>query len=162
MKRAWPLTPLLLLAASVLIAGAGNFLYVRPILTPAAFPDPPISSGTPATAIGPAAPAVVLPPADSVGSVGRLLAGSPFSPARAAFNRHAPLQPAPAEPQYNPVFVGLLGTGETARAMVNWNAGEPAQVHAIGDQTPWGTLISASSTEIVIEGAEGERTLKLF
>ena len=162
MKRAWPLTPLLLLAASVLIAGAGNFLYIRPILTPAILPDPAANAGEPDTAIDPSALAVLLSPADSNGSVGRLLAKSPFSPSRASFDRHAPLQPAPAEPQYNPVFVGLLGFGETARAMVIWNPGEPAQVHTIGDHTPWGTLMSASSAEIAFDAPEGQRKLNLF
>lgn len=162
MNRAWPLAPLVLLAVSVLIAGAGNFLYVRPVIVPAALPDPAGDPSEPDNTPDTAAPVIVVRGGNSGGTVVSLLARSPFSPARAAFSRYAPLQAAPQEPQYNPEFVGLLGKGATVRAMVTWNPGETAQVHAIGDPTPWGKLVSASSSELVFEGPEGEKSLKLF
>ncbi|ABI75947.1 hypothetical protein HNE_2523 [Hyphomonas neptunium ATCC 15444] len=162
MNRAWPLTPLLLIAISVLIAGAGNLMYVRPVIAPAALPVVSSNSSQPHQPADETPLLIIVPRGDSGESMRNVLARSPFSPARAAFSRYAPSEPVPAEPQYNPEFVGLLGKGDTVRAMITWNPGEPAQVHAIGDPTPWGELVSASSNELLFEGPAGEKLLKLF
>ena len=162
MTRPWPLTPLLLLILSAGIAGAGIWMYFRPVIAPAALPDPAsIATGQDALATE-TEPVAVISRGDSTGSVRALLARSPFSPTRAAFSRAAPSRPAPVVLQYNPEYVGLLGKGEKVRAMVTWNPGETAKVHAIGEETPWGKLISASSSELVFEGKDGAKTLKLF
>lgn len=162
MTRAWPLTPLLLLILSAVITGTGIWMYFRPIVSLTVLPDRSGISAMPAALSEEPEPVAILPRGESAQLARDILARSPFSPKRAAFSRAAPARPAPAAPQYRPEFVGLLGKGEKVRAMVTWNPGETAKVHAIGDDTPWGKLISATSSELVFEGKDGAKTLKLF
>ena|GEM_PF-3399886 len=162
MTRAWPLTPLLLLILSTVITGAGIYMFFRPVISLAALPDRSGIAAIPAAPSEEPEPFAIAPRDESVQSARDILARSPFSPTRAAFSRAAPVRPAPAAPQYRPEFVGLLGKGRKVRAMVTWNPGETAKVHAIGDDTPWGKLISATSSELVFESEDGSRTLKLF
>tara|TARA_R110001599_G_scaffold248174_1_gene448216 strand:+ start:269 stop:757 length:489 start_codon:yes stop_codon:yes gene_type:complete len=162
MTRAWPLTPLLLLILSTVITGAGIWMYFRPVVSLTTLPDRSGTSAMPVALSEEPEPVAILPRGDSALSARDILARSPFSPTRAAFSRAAPARPAPTAPQYRPEFVGLLGKGEKVRAMVTWNPGETAKVHAIGDETPWGILASATSSELVFQGKDGEKTLKLF
>ena len=162
MTRAWPLTPLLLLILSTVITGAGIYMFFRPVVSLTTLPDRSGIAAMPAALSEEPEPVAILPRGESAQLARDILARSPFSPTRAAFSRAAPVRPAPAAPQYRPEFVGLLGKGEKVRAMVTWNPGETAKVHAVGDETPWGKLTSASSSELVFEGKDGSRTLKLF
>lgn len=137
-------------------------MYFRPVISLAALPDRSRIAAMPAALSEEPEPVAILPRGESAQSVRDILARSPFSLTRAAFSRNAPRRQEPVAPKYNPEFVGLLGTGKKVRAMVTWNPGETAKVHAIGDTTPWGKLVSATSSELVFEGKDGAKTLKLF
>lgn len=162
MTRAWPATPLLLIVLSILIAGAGGWAYFRPVVALAALPVPTETARSQDEASEDTKIILPMPSADSSRLASDVLSRSPFSPGRAAFSRAAPSRQAPAKPEYSPQFVGLLGKGKKTRAMVTWNPGEQAQIHAIGDETPWGKLVSATSSELLFEGNEGQKVLKLF
>ncbi|MBO6689398.1 MAG: hypothetical protein JJ919_13040 [Henriciella sp.] len=96
------------------------------------------------------------------GSVDIVLGQSPFVSDRSAYSRDLPVVADASEPELNPEFVGVFGRGNSISALVIWEPGQSAQSHEVGDDTPWGKLISATSSKLVFEGDEGLRELKLF
>jgi hypothetical protein len=162
MNRAWPATPLLMIVIGTGLLGFGVWAWFTPLIPQRAMPYiPPIETAAPGTMDSPAAPGTARKLAPTQ-QVTRLLTNSPYSPTREAFSRTPPRPPAPKAQEYQPQFIGLLGKGERARAMVIWKPGEPEKTHAVGDQTPWGTLVSASGERLVLRDGDTERTLTLF
>lgn len=161
MNRAWPAIPLLMIVLGTGLFGFGVWVWFTPLVPQRALPDiPPVEAAAPDTVEPSAVPGAARKPAP-IQQVPRLLAQSPYSPTREAFSRTPP-RPAPKAPEYQPSFIGVFGTGESARAMVIWKPGEPERTHAVGDQTPWGTLVSASGDRLVFRDGSTERTLTLF
>lgn len=84
---------------------------------------------------------------------------SPFVSDRSAFSR-TPAQV--FQNELKPQFVGVVGRGSTLKAMVRWAEQDPVSTHSVGDKTPWGTLVSATSSQLVFNGEYGSRVLRLF
>ena len=161
MNRAWPAIPLLMIALGIGLFGLGVWVWFTPLVVQKAGPDIPEVAATSDVQVSPSTPSTVPKPAP-IQKVSWLLAQSPYSPTREAFNRTPSRPPAPKAPEYQPHFVGLFGKGESARAMVIWRPGQPEKTHAVGDPTPWGTLVSASGDQLVFLDGDTERTLSLF
>ena len=91
-----------------------------------------------------------------------VLARSPFANDRSAFIRNMRPSTARSEPEHNPRFVGVTGRGDSISVLILWEPGQPAQSHSIGDNTPWGILVSATTSKLVFENDEGRKSLELF
>lgn len=97
----------------------------------------------------------------SASSIEVITASSPFAPDRSAYSRTA----APAKvaaPTYKPKFVGKTGKGASIRVLIIWTPGSAPQSISIGDETPWGILKSAATSELQFEGPDGTKTLSMF
>ncbi len=87
---------------------------------------------------------------------------SPFATDRSPYSRTV-ARAAPVRKQtYNPQFVGTLGKGPSIRALIIWTPGQQPQSVSIGDETHWGTLISATASSLEFEGPDGKKTLSMF
>lgn len=160
MARDLPLTPLLLC-----VIGAGLVLFGGYMLATVSAPavnaplgyDQGISEAQNTQAL------IYHDPMKASGSVTSIQTKSPFARDRGAYSRSmAVSQTQSSAIVYKPKFVGTLGRADRVRAMIIWNPNEPAEIFAVGERTPAGTLISITSLAIVLEN-EGEQTeLKLF
>lgn len=160
MSRAIPLTPLVFALSGIGLMALSVYLMVS---ADTETPHASISL-TEKTAI-PAPDIALLTYHDPVrvrGYVDIVLAQSPFVSDRSAYSRIASQDNSPAEPEIRPEFVGTVGRGDGISALVVWQPGQPALSHSLGDETPWGILISATSSTLVFEGEKGRKELKLF
>ena len=161
MKAAWPAGPILMIFFAFGIVLTSVFLVARLDTIPkqsamAEKPGKPTKPKTTVEHIRPNNPKLVS------GSVSTILANSVFAPDRSEFTLARPKPPPPKKPAFQPQFVGTLGTGDTLRAMVIWSKDGEAQTHRMGDSTPWGELVSISSTRLEFSGPDGEKELELF
>ena len=161
MKAAWPAGPILMIFFSFGIVLTSVFFAGRldsPPKQPAMAKNlgNPTKPQTTIDRIRPNNPKLVS------GSVSTILASSVFAPDRSEFTLARPKPPPPKKPTFQPQFVGTLGTGEKLRAMVIWSKNGEAQTHRMGDGTPWGELVSISSTRLEFSGPAGNKELNLF
>lgn len=152
-----PAGPIVLaVAASVLFAGTA-YVWLNPAPKQNSL-ELPIIQATEAPL--PAVPVQYHSTEDAQRATSGIMQSSPFEPGRSAYSRTPP-RTAP-KPVYNPQLVGISGKGDALRALIIWKPGEAAQPTAIGDDTPWGPLISATSNELVFKGTDGVKKLSLF
>jgi len=156
-----PAIPLLITLAGTILLGSAGFIWLKPEPALSQMELPAIQSteaDMPVTIIQFHSPEMA-----SASTTG-ILAASPFASDRSAYSRarSAAARQAPPKPVYNPQFVGTSGKGDSIRALIIWMPGEQARSTAIGDDTPWGTLASASSSELHFEGEDGPKTLSMF
>lgn len=90
-----------------------------------------------------------------------ILETSSFASDRSAFLRRRE-QTQVKQQELTPEFVGAMGEGSRRRIMIIWRRGEDTKIHSVGDQTPWGTLVSITETEATFERPSGAKSLKLF
>lgn len=159
MTRAWPAAPLLILLLGICAGMAALWLWVWPVRIALPPPAPgPVADSVPHLQDQTAAAPSRFPPVAH--STAELLAAPPFSSPRRAFSREIPAET--AAPQYDPRFIGLVRQGGKVSALVIWNSGEEERAHSPGEETPWGTLISAKGEALVFRDDTGERTLTLY
>ncbi|WP_155838359.1 hypothetical protein [Hyphomonas beringensis] len=91
-----------------------------------------------------------------------LLQQSPFVENHTAFNRYTPIAPKPAQPSFDPEFMGVLGRKEKLRIMIRWRPNDEVKIYSLGEETPWGELKEINGTDAVFSSPEGEKRLKLF
>lgn len=159
MSRAIPLGPLVFGLAGIGLIGVSAYLMLD------GKPEHPRTELLAAETSSPEEEVALLTYHDPVrarGFVDIVLGKSPFVSDRSAYSRSAPQSPAPAEPELNPEFVGIIGRGEAISALVVWEPGQAAQTHVVGDQTPWGVLATATASKLVFEGEKGRKELELF
>ena len=88
---------------------------------------------------------------------------SGFAPDRSPFSRSIQrATPTAQKPEYDPQYVGSMGSGTGLKVMVRWRPGEQPAVHSVGDKTPWGTLIELSASELIFETNGERKALALF
>ena len=160
MSRAIPLGPLFFGLTGLGLIGLSGLLGVSP------GPETPRAPAALAEETAPTEHEVALltyhDPVRARGFVDIILGQSPFVSDRSAYSRSALQTPRPVEPELNPQFVGVFGSGTAISALVVWEPGQPAQSHGIGDETPWGVLTSVTSSRLVFEGEKGRKELELF
>ena len=94
--------------------------------------------------------------------INSILAHSAFAPDRSEFTLSKPASPSPPKSKFSPEFVGTLGSGDTLRALVIWSQNGEAQTHRVGDETPWGELVSIETTRLEFSAPDGMKQLELF
>ena len=154
-----PALPVLCILIGTGLIVASTFILISPQST-MHLPDLP-EQAAPSTNI-PSAPLPYHNQQTSSISVSSILSASPFASDRSAYSRAPARPPAPPKPVYAPQFVGTLGKGDEIRAMIIWTPGQPAQPTSIGDDTPWGKLVAASSSRLEFDGPDGKKSLSLF
>lgn len=88
---------------------------------------------------------------------------SGFAPDRTPYSRSIQSSgPVVAKPDYDPQFVGTMGRGSSLKVMVVWKAGDQPRTHLIGDETPWGKLVEATSAQLIFERDGVRKTLSMF
>lgn len=88
---------------------------------------------------------------------------SGFAPDRTPYSRSIQSSASVVtKPDYDPQFVGTMGRASGLKVLVVWKAGEQPLTHLIGDETPWGVLVEASSAQLIFERDGVRKTLSMF
>lgn len=159
MPHALPLRPMLVTLVGSSLLGFSLFLLLQSEASETSS-DLEYFGGSVANAEG--APLTYNDPVRARGYVDIVLGQSPFVKDRSAYRRNLVQAPEPTLPELTPEFVGVMSNEGETEALVVWRTEEGAKSHSIGDETPWGVLISISPTRLVFESVEGQKELDLF